>query len=62
MCKSILKLQEKNWFIPLIQGSIKCFKYFLQGNKEITKAKSLNISWSQEDHGKKVVLGTTQEV
>ena len=33
MSKPLIKLQQKSWFIPLIQGSIKSFKYYLQGKK-----------------------------
>jgi hypothetical protein len=33
MGNCLLKLQEKGWFIVLIQGSVKYFKYILQGKQ-----------------------------
>ena len=33
MGKGLLKLNDRAWFSALIQGSIKCFKVFLQGKK-----------------------------
>ena len=31
MGKDLLKLQDKSWFLVLLQGSIKSFRYILQG-------------------------------
>ena len=33
MGRNLLKLQEKSWFIVLMQGSIKAFRYILQGTQ-----------------------------
>lgn len=33
MGKNLLKLQEKAWFVILMQGSIRHFKYILQGKQ-----------------------------
>lgn len=33
MSQKILQLQDKGWFIGLMQGSIRSFKVFLQGRK-----------------------------
>lgn len=33
MCQKILQLQNKGWFVGLMQGSVKYFKVFLQGRK-----------------------------
>ncbi len=33
MSKSLLQLQDKAWFVGLMQGSIKTFKSFIQGRK-----------------------------
>lgn len=36
MGKGLLKLQEKAWFIVLMQGSIKAFRYILQGSHGVS--------------------------
>lgn len=33
MSRKLLQLQDKGWFIGLMQGSVKYFKVFLQGKK-----------------------------
>jgi hypothetical protein len=46
MGKGLLKLQEKAWFLVLMQGSIKYFKYILQG-KEINYYLITRRSWKK---------------
>ena len=33
MAQQILELQDKGWFIGLMQGSVKSFKVFVQGKR-----------------------------
>lgn len=33
MAKKLLHLQERSWFVVLLQGSIRSFKVYLQGKK-----------------------------
>lgn len=46
MGKNLLKLREKGWFTPLIQGSVRHFKHILQG-KQIDYYLITRRSWKK---------------
>jgi len=43
MSRKLLQLQDKGWFIGLMQGSVKYFKVFLQGIISLIQERSYSI-------------------
>ena len=43
MGKALLKLNDRAWFSALMQGSIKSFNVYLEGNSQFIKAKRFSI-------------------